>query len=154
MNAATDDRVLTIERVFRTTPEELFDAWTRPELLIEWWGPEGMKTPEHEMDVREGGAWATTMVSDKGERHAVSGVYKVIDRPRRLVFTWGWRQPDGSRGHETIVEVRFEPVAEGTRQTLLQQLFQSGAERDNHNIGWNSSFNDLDRFVARDRPAA
>jgi uncharacterized protein YndB with AHSA1/START domain len=149
MSIATDERVLTIERVFPATREELFDAWTRPEILVEWWGPEGFTTPEFDLDVRENGAWITTMEAPNGDRHTVSGVYKVIDRPARLVFTWGWRQPDGSRGHETQIEIRFEAVPEGTRQVLIQQRFADAEQRERHSHGWTSSFNDLARLFQR-----
>lgn len=147
-SAAHDDRTLTIERVFRATPEELFDAWTRPEILVKWWGPESFTTPIHDLDVREGGRWTTTMESPGGEQFTVSGVYKVIDRPRRLVFTWGWRQPDGSRGHDTVIDLSFEAVAEGTRQILVQRTFENAESRDRHGHGWNSSFNDLEKLFA------
>ena len=55
MDARTDDRILSIARVIRTSPEKLFDAWTDPRLLLQWWGPEGATTPEYAFDVRVGG---------------------------------------------------------------------------------------------------
>src|ERR1700687_2996472 len=62
-----------------------------------------------------------------------SGVYRVIDRPRRLVFTWAWDEDDGSRGHETEVTVTFDAAPGGTRLRLLQQTFQNAEVRDKHN---------------------
>ena len=149
MDTRPDDRVLTIERIFRAAPDVLFDAWTKPEILVRWWGPEGMTTPEYDMDVREGGAWSTVMQNVKGDRHHCSGVYKVLDRPRHLAFTWAWRQEDGSRGHETVVDVTFDPVPEGTKMRLVQKTFADVGQRDAHSHGWNSSFNDLERVVAQ-----
>jgi uncharacterized protein YndB with AHSA1/START domain len=143
------DRTLVIERVFKAPPERVFQAWTDPQILVKWWGPEGFGTPDCTMDVRAGGAWRTHMASPKGDAHIVSGVYREITPPTRLVMTWGWELDDGSRGHETLVELTFEPAADGnTKGALVQSLFQSVEQRDSHNMGWNSSFNDLDRMLA------
>lgn len=141
------DCTLVIERIFKATPAEVFEAWTDPETLVSWWGPEGVTTPEYSLDVRPGGAWQTHMVAPDGD-HIVSGVYREIAPPSRLVFTWGWQQKDGSRGHETEVTVTFQPVAGGTRMRLVQSLFLSKEQRDAHNLGWSSSFNDLERMFA------
>ena len=94
----TEDRVLRIERLIAATPERLFELWTEPSELIKWWGPEGFTTPKHAMDVRPGGRWRTTMRSPAGTDHTVSGIYRTIDPPRRLVFTWGWDDDNGQRG--------------------------------------------------------
>ena len=80
------------------------------------------------------------MRAPDGKRVTVSGVYRVIDKPRRLVFTWAWHQDDGSRGHETEVTVTFAPAPGGTRLKLVQQTFQSQEVRDRHRQGWTSSF--------------
>jgi uncharacterized protein YndB with AHSA1/START domain len=141
------DRTLIIERVFKAGPETVFKAWTDPAILVKWWGPEGFETPECKMDVRAGGAWRTTMVSPKGDSHTVSGVYREISPPRRLVMTWGWEQ-DSNRGHETVIEVTFEPTGTGTKMRLVQSVFESQNARDMHSEGWNSTFNDLERFLA------
>ena len=147
---STDDRTLVIERVFKAPPEQVFAAWTDPKILAEWWGPESFHTPEYVMDVREGGAWRTVMRNKSGEAHIASGVYREITPPRRLVMTWGWQQPDGTRGHETEIALSFEPVAEGTRLRLVQRVFASSDQRDNHRMGWHSSLNKLEELVEAD----
>jgi len=146
MTTTIDDRVLVVERTLPATPEKVFDAWVDPNLLVQWWGPEGMDIPQHALDVRVGGAWETTMRNSEGGEVVCSGVYKIIERPHRLVFTWAWRQPDGSRGHETDIEVTFTPVEGGTKMTLDQRTFTDAKERDNHGMGWNSSFNCLEKL--------
>lgn len=139
------DRTLIIERFFKTTPEKLFKAWTDPTILVKWWGPEGFEIPDCEMDVRTGGKWRTTMVSPEGKRHTVSGAYRELSPPGRLVLTWGWEE-DGVRGHETVIELAFEPAAGGTRMRFVQSIFESAHVRDLHDQGWSSSFNDLGRL--------
>lgn len=138
------DRTLIIERVFKASPDKVFKAWTDPAILVKWWGPEGVTTPQCQMDVRNGGGWRTTMHMNSGENHTVSGVYREISPPDHLVMTWGWEE-DGQRGHETVIDIKFEPVSDGTRMRFVQSVFQSTEMRDRHQGGWDSSFKDLAR---------
>jgi uncharacterized protein YndB with AHSA1/START domain len=143
-----NDRVLEIERLIPAPPERVFEYWTEPELLAQWFGPEGFDLPTRNLDVRPGGKWRTTMRSPEGKLRTVSGVYNLIDRPRRLLFTWAWDDDEGMRGHETEVTVTLEPTPGGTRLKLVQQLFQTGEVRNLHNGGWVSSFNKLEKLAA------
>jgi glutathione S-transferase len=145
--ATVDDRqrTLVIERVFKASPERVFRAWTDPAVLVRWWGPEGFTTPEFAFDLRTGGAWRTVMRSPDGNPHRVSGIYRAIDPPRRLVITWAWEEDD-KRGHETEIEITFLAIENGTRMRLVQRLFQSPTSRDLHQDGWTQSFDKLDRL--------
>lgn len=147
MDATSDSRTLAMTVLLKAPPERVFDAWTDPALLLQWWGPEGTTTPEHLWDLRVGGRWRTAMQRANGERNTASGVYTLIERPRRLTLTWAWEQADGSRGHETIVDVRFEAVETGTRLLLEQKRFANAEQRGFHSQGWESSFRKLQAFV-------
>jgi uncharacterized protein YndB with AHSA1/START domain len=145
----TEDRVLRLERVIAATPQRLFALWSEPEELARWWGPDGFTCPHYDMDVRPGGRWRTTMRRPDGTEHIVSGIYRVIDPPRRISFTWGWDDDAGLRGHETEVNVTFEPVPGGTRMVLTQQTFRDKDSRDRHQHGWSSSFVCLEREAVK-----
>jgi uncharacterized protein YndB with AHSA1/START domain len=140
---------LHLERLIAASPDELFRLWTTPELLVTWWGPEGVDIPEHALDIRPGGAWRTTMRQPNGTRHTVSGTYLEIDPPRRLAFTWAWEDIAGQRGHETVVDVRFETAPGGTRLVLRQARFLDEESRNRHQNGWSSSFDCLARATAK-----
>jgi len=147
MPTGTDERVLTLARTISASPEKLFDAWTKPALILQWWGPEEAIVAEHVFDVRVGGGWRTALEGSMGSgRNICSGTYTVIDRPHRLAFTWAWQQPDGTRGHETVVDVTFEKVERGTLVRVVQKTFQNAEQRDMHNWGWNSTFNKLEKL--------
>lgn len=146
--AVNEDLVLRIERLIAAPPERVFALWTEPEQLVKWWGPEGADVPEYALDVRPNGKWRTIMRLADGTSHTVSGVYRAIEPPRRLVFTWGWDDDKGARGHETEVTVTFEPAPGGTRLMLTQQTFQDQDGRDKHGHGWNSSFDCLERAAS------
>jgi uncharacterized protein YndB with AHSA1/START domain len=145
--AATADRTLVVERIFKAPPERVFRAWSDHKVLVKWWGTDDYQAPDPQIDFRVGGAWRSAMVGPNGEAHTVSGVYREIEPPKRLVMTWGWEQADGSRGHETVVEVSFEPAPGGTRMRLVQSLFETPKSRDGHDFGWASSFARLDRVL-------
>ncbi len=142
-----DDRILRIIREFEAKPDDVYNAWVNPEILVQWWGPEGMTTPEYDLNIHEGGSWTTTMESSNGDRVTVSGVYKILQPPDRLVFSWAWNEPDGSRGFETEVEVCLAASGTGTLMTLTQGPFENAKSRNNHNFGWTSSFNDLEKIL-------
>jgi uncharacterized protein YndB with AHSA1/START domain len=142
-----NDRELRLERLIAAPPESVFELWTEPELMVKWWGPEGYDVPAHALDIRPGGRWRTTLRSPNGNRVSVSGVYRAIDPPRRLVFTWGWEDDNGARGHETEVTVTFEAAPGGTRLVLLQQTFENKETRDRHGQGWSSSFDCLAKLA-------
>lgn len=142
-----DDQVLKVERLIAAPPERVFDLWTDPDQLVKWWGPDGVDIPDHDLDVRPGGHWRTTMHLPDGSRQTVSGIYRQIERPRRLVFTWGWLDENGKRGHETEVTVTFESAPGGTRLRLVQQAFETKQSRDMHGVGWESTFDCLARML-------
>ena len=78
----------------------------------------------------------------------VSGIYREIEAPSRLVFTWAWHEGD-KRGHETIVTVALKPHGAGTELTLTQSRFESAVARDMHAQGWSSSFDCLAEYLKR-----
>lgn len=142
-----EDRVLHIERIFNAPQKAVFTAFTDPNQLAKWWGPQGMTTPDVSLDARVGGKWETTMVNSEGDSYTCSGVYRHIDPFSFIAFTWGWRQPDGSRGHETVIEISFEETQGGTKMIFNQKTFQDAEARTNHEGGWTSSFVKLAQFI-------
>jgi uncharacterized protein YndB with AHSA1/START domain len=146
-NTEESETTLRLERLIPSPPEILFALWTEPAELLKWWAPEGYEPSVHCLDVRPGGRWRTTLRRPDGRVLAMSGVYRTVEPPRRLAFTWAWEDESGGRGHETEVIVSFEATPGGTRLTLLQQRFESKQARDNHNVGWSSSFDRLTQIA-------
>ena len=85
MQTTIDQETFTIafERKISASREEVFDAWTRPERIAEWWDPTGARLVACEVDLRLGGAFR--FVND-GHGPPFTGTYSVIERPSRLVF--------------------------------------------------------------------
>ena len=136
-------RELVITRLFDAPRELVFEAWTDPKHLAQWWGPRDYPAALVKLDVRPGGAWRHCLRStETGNDLWHRGVFREVVAPERLVFTFAWEE-DGERGLETLVTVTFADEGGKTRMTLRQTPFQSDAERDGHQGGWNSTFDRL-----------
>jgi uncharacterized protein YndB with AHSA1/START domain len=85
MQTTIDQETFTIafERKLPVSRAEVFDAWTKPEQISEWWDPTGARLVTCEIDLRPGGAFR--FVND-GHGPPFTGTYAVIERPSRLVF--------------------------------------------------------------------
>lgn len=129
---------LTLNRFVAATPERAFLAWTDPDLLKAWFGPESRTCPTAELDPRPGGSWRACMRADDGAEAWVEGEYREVDPPHRLSFTWAWVN-DGERGHETLITIDFRPKDGGTEITMLHEGFETEESAANHNEGWTSS---------------
>jgi uncharacterized protein YndB with AHSA1/START domain len=138
------DRDLVLTRVIDAPRPLVFKAWTDPEQIARWWGPEGFVTIDYDMDIRPGGAYRFTMRSPEGSEHRKRGVYREIVKPERIVFTFAWAEPDGGLGHETLITVTFEEDGTKTKITLHQGVFHTVAWCDDHRVGWTSC---LERFA-------
>ena len=80
--------IVQLRRRVKATAEEIFDLWTKPDLMVRWMSPfPGAVDCKASCDLRPGGAFSLVMLSGESSRE-VSGTYVQIDRPRKLVFTW------------------------------------------------------------------
>ena len=141
------DTILRLERLIAAPPEVLFALWIEPAHLLQWWAPDGYEASVDVLDVTPGGRWRTAMRRPDGAVVATSGVYRIVDPPHRLSFTWAWESESGARGHESEVAVTFEPAPGGTRLVLLQQRFESKDVCDRHAIGWSSALDRIANYV-------
>ena len=148
--AANADITLLITRVFDAPRENVFDAWLDPLQIAKWIGPRNIRAEVTELNAKTGGSYRIHMRGEDGNGPIVSGQYREIRRPERLVFTWSWEtpHPHGVAGHETMVTLTFRAVGQKTEMTLRHELFESQAARDSHNQGWNGSFDKLAELLA------
>lgn len=78
----------------------------QPEKLAEWWGPSRFSAPSLDLDVRSRGRYRITMQPPDGEAFHLRGEFREVDRPRRLVSTFEWEEPDPD-DQETVVTLSF-----------------------------------------------
>jgi uncharacterized protein YndB with AHSA1/START domain len=138
-----------LERTFAATPEEVFDAWTSPEVLRRWWGAQPTWTsPGCEIDLRVGGSYMLRMCDEGGREYAVGGEYREVDRPRRLVYTWRWEGTDGpDPGTVSLVTVEFRSEPDGTTVVLEHSGLVSEQSRTGHESGWIGALENLARRI-------
>ena len=139
---------LLITRVFDAPRSLVFAAWTQPEHLARWWGPQGFVNVAWEMDVRPGGAWFRRMGAPDGTLYTKRGVYREVVPPERLVFTYVNQAADGTQDRETLVTVTFEEQGARTRLTLHHTGFESVLSRDAHEGGWTSCMERFAEYLA------
>lgn len=125
---------LHLFRTMPTTLERVFETWTTREHMERWTHPDPGAGVEVDVDLRVGGRYAIRLEVDGGHVTA-HGTYREVDRPSRLVYTWGWREPHPMRA-ETLVTVEFVPVEDGTEMRLLHEGFPTPEDRDGHEEGW------------------
>jgi uncharacterized protein YndB with AHSA1/START domain len=136
---------LRLSRRYAAAPERVFDAWTDPAVLRRWWAAHpDWDSPAAEADARPGGRYRLSMTdTSSGETRTVAGEYTVVERPRRLVYTWRWE----GMPTETVVTVEFHGEGDGTRVELHQAGFPDAHDRDMHADGWNGCLDNLARRV-------
>jgi uncharacterized protein YndB with AHSA1/START domain len=125
---------LRISRVVQADRRAVWDAWTKPEHMKKWSCPAPGGAQEVVSDFRVGGSFTLSMVVD-GNAHTAFGTYREIDEPRRLVYTWDWREEDHRVG-ETLVTVEFAELDGATEITLVHEGFAHVEQRDGHEEGW------------------
>ncbi|WP_374440693.1 SRPBCC domain-containing protein [Stella sp.] len=135
---------LTIVRRIKAPVARVFQAWTDPDRLAQWWGPHHTRVERAELDVRVGGDFRTVLREDSGERHEVSGTYTEVVPERRLVFTWAWK---ATPERQSRVTVEFRPLAEGTEVTLIHDRFADADAATRHRRGWTESFERLSAWL-------
>ena len=109
-----DDRELHLRRSFAAPPALVFDAFTRPELLVRWYGARGWNLVECEVDLCVGGAYRFVSRGPGGEEMGQSGVFREVDPPARLVMTELFDEQ--SYPGETLITHEF--VADGGVTTV------------------------------------
>ena len=138
--------VLRIERTFAATAEEVFDAWTNPEVMRRWFHPfPTWETPTAEVDLRVGGTVSVVMRAPDGSESGAQGEYRVIDRPHRLVMTWIF---DSDPSNEQLMELSFSESAGATTVVLVNSRIASDERRDSQEWGWNGCLNELERALS------
>ena len=136
------DTTLRLTRVIPATPEEVFRAWTDADEMKEWYCPEGGTVAEAESDPTVGGRYKVAMKMPDGV-HVAYGVYREIDPPRRIAFTWQWEGGDGPKEGETLVTIELRPKGEATELVLTHEGFATADARDGHEQGWASALGKL-----------
>ena len=122
----TAARELVVTRVIDAPRELVFEAWTDPKHLAQWWGPNGFSTTTHSFDFRPGGVWRFVMHGPDGRDYQNRITWDEIARPERLTYHHGGEAVEPV---EFRTVVTFEALGAKTRLTL-RAVFPNAEERD------------------------
>jgi uncharacterized protein YndB with AHSA1/START domain len=152
---------LIIDRVFSAAPEKLFQAWSDPKLITQWWGAKTYTTPVVKIDFQVGGQLLYCMRSADGQDTWGKGTYKEIVRPSRIVVTDSFADPQGNTVPasyyglevemplELLVTLTFKALPGGTKLTLIHSGLPAGEIIELTRAGWNESFDKLDELLRK-----
>ncbi len=147
----------TITRIFNAPREMVFQAWSDPKYVMQWWGPAQFTSPHCTIDFRVGGKFHFCMRAPDGREYWNVGTYKEIVIPERIVSVMYFSDKDANIlpastyfantdfPNEMVDVVTFEVVAAGkTKLTLCRNHSEELANKFGEIQGWNQS---LDRFA-------
>lgn len=147
MKTTIDPKTFTItfQRTFSAPREDVFDAWTDPARITEWWDPTGAPLADCTVDLRPGGSFCFVNAGAHGPPFA--GVYKLIEKPARLVFD----------AMNAVGTVQLDGDADTTHMTVTIRC--ASAEHLEHftklgvDVGTDQTLDNLVTHVARRRAA-
>jgi uncharacterized protein YndB with AHSA1/START domain len=143
----TTGRVVQVRRRVRAGAEEIFDLWTKPDLMARWMSPfAGEVHCKASSDLRPGGAFSLFMSSEESSRE-VTGTYVEVDRPRKLVFTWIGPLTNHVN---TLVTIELTPHDDETDLVLTHEGLPTTAICEGHTKGWGNILDHLADAVSKD----
>ena len=144
--SATEAREISSEKVFDAPRELVWNTWTDPAHISQWWGTNGFSTTTSHFDFQPGGQWLHTMHGPDGTDYPNEITYKVIDKPTRIEYEHG----NCPLFYTTVI---FEDLGDKTRLSM-RMLFHSQEERDETAErygaieGLNQTLSRLEDFIA------
>jgi len=138
---------LDMKRVLRAPPTVVFRACTEPLELAKWWGPHGFTSPSVEVDLRVGGGYRIEMQPPEGDAFYLSGEFREVDPPARLVYTFRWEDPDPD-DQETVVTLSLRDLGESTELVVSQGTFAVERRLALHEEGWADTLDRLQELMS------
>lgn len=139
---------LDTRRILPAPRSVVFEAFTDPDKLAQWWGPAGFTVPSVDFDPHAGGSYRIEMQPPEGDAFHLVGEFRKVDPPARLALTFMWEPPDPD-DVETLVELAFRDLDESTEVAFTQGTFKTEPRRELHRAGWSDTFDRLEQFLTR-----
>lgn len=142
----TERRQLSISRTLKASIELVWEVWTTPEHIAQWWGPNGFTNTIQQMDVREGGEWKLTMHGPDGTNYPNRSIYKEIVLHKKIVF-------EHFNPH-FITTVVFEPNGEETHMSWTavfdsEEMLQTIIKAHKADEGMKQNISKLENYISQ-----
>jgi uncharacterized protein YndB with AHSA1/START domain len=151
--AQADKPQVVFTRVFDAPRELVFKAWTEPERLKRWFGPQQFTLPLCEVDLRPGGALRMEMRGPDGTAYPMTGVFQEIVEPSRLVFSTAPLDEKGEPLFEVLNIVTLEEHEGKTKLTLEARVTKTTPQAkpylEGMHEGWIQTLDRLEQELAR-----
>jgi uncharacterized protein YndB with AHSA1/START domain len=157
--ATPSDREIVLTRTFDAPRELVFEAYTNPVHIRQWWGLRTLTTIVDKMDFRPGGLWRYVQRGPDGKEFAFSGIYREIAPPERIVYTFEF---EAMPGHVVLNTATFEELHGKTKVTITSLyptvedrdcMIKAGMERG-ANESWDMLDEHLSQMAAEKNPSA
>jgi len=145
---------LFIIREFDASRELVFQAFSQPDLLMQWLGPDNMNMEIEKFDNRSGGSYRFLHTDPAGNKYAFNGAIHEVSAPERMIRTFEFEGLPES-GHVSLEILTMEVLPNDRTKLVIQSVFRSVADRDGLVMsgmekGVNAGFNKLDKLLAKE----
>lgn len=152
----------TFERTYDASPATVWEAWTNPEELKQWWGPDNTRIPECEVDLRVGGRFYIVMEATEGmgeyagTRWPIDATYTVVEPTTKLEYTSkAWTE--GAHKDDTMIDgVTVLTLSEADGKTIMKVVAtinstgpMAGGAVEGMQYGFNQQFDKLAKYLAK-----
>ena len=144
MKTATPvENSVLIERIFDAPLELLWQIWTDPEYILQWFGgdPKGTVS-DADIDLRVGGKYAIRFSDSNGSEHTAFGKFLVVEFRSRLQYSWEWLSEPGQVSE---VQVEFVPISEKTKLILIHKNLHPDSKHG-YLLGWNNALDKIEKL--------
>jgi len=148
MNITTEQSaVLEMRHLVAAPRNRVFAAWTTPEEIQHWFGPESCRVQSARVDLNVGGEYCFEVFSQRMGEVKIRGAYKEIVVPERLVYTWKCEFDKDLSAEESLVTVDFIDLGSSTEIRLKHEQLPNDDVRQDHEHGWIGTFEKLERYL-------
>jgi len=137
---------LTMNRNFKVSKKEVYNAWTNKEALKNWFAPTNeMTTVVHELELEVGGKYRIEMIETTGTSHKIHGEYVALNPFDQIVFTWQWESDE--QQVNSLVTIDLSENNGVTEMVLTHDKLASQESVDLHSEGWMGCLTQLENFI-------
>jgi uncharacterized protein YndB with AHSA1/START domain len=147
MSTAIAESTLNVTRHIKAPRERVFTAFTSAEAVGQWFGPGPVQVKEITVDFRVGGRYRITAGAPGNDPVTVSGVYREITPPSKIVYTWKWEDDEDWVNCESVVCFEFKAIGDETEVRVTQTGFPSEESCAKHEHGWGGCLDKLDAML-------